>query len=438
MSPKNKEVFMKIKYIKTDYTSLTELAARKKKPHRKPIRPNIFWRTLMRLVALPDLIATKFECEKIGMDKIGKGEPAFYLMNHSSFIDLEIAASVLYPRPFNIVATTDGFIGKDWLMHQIGCIPARKFVPDPGCVKDMLYAARKLNDSILMYPEVGYSFDGTSTTLPDTLGHCVKMIGMPLVMLRTYGAFTRDPLYNYLQRRRVKVSARLECLLTKEEVAEMPAEEIQAIILREFSFDNFAWQKENGVRVTEKFRADGLERVCYKCPDCGTEAKMLGKGITLECTECGAKYELSELGELVRVDGKEQKIASVPAWYAWERECARAELEGGTYGVEFPVEIYAAFDTKDLYNIGGGVIKHDENGFRLTTDDGQLDYRQKPTAQYSINADLNWYELGDIISVGDLKCLFYCLPKAEGIPVAKIRLAAEEAYKIEWAKKKEG
>ena len=154
-----------------------------------------------------------------------------------------------------------------------------------------------------------------------------------------------------------------------------------------------------------------------------------------------AKYnsivKLSELGELARADGKEQKIASVPAWYAWERECVRRELESGEYGIEFPVDIFAAVDTKDLFSIGSGVLRHDENGFHLTTDDGQLDYRQKPTAQYSINADLNWYELGDIVSVGDLKCLFYCLPKVDGIMVAKLRLAAEEAYKIEWAKKNE-
>lgn len=425
---------MKIKYTKTDYNSLLDLAEKSKKPHRKPIRPNIFWRTLMRLVAMPDLIATKFKWEKIGMEKIGKDEAAFYLMNHSSFIDLEIAATVLFPKPFNIVATTDGFIGKDWLMHRIGCIPARKFVSDPACVKDMLYASRKLNDNILMYPEVGYSLDGTTTTLPDTIGKCVKMLGMPLVMIRTYGAFSRDPLYNYLQRRKVKVSATVECLLSKEEVAEKSAEEITEIVFREFSFDNFAWQTENGIKITEKTRADGLGRVCYKCPHCNAEGKMIGKGIHLYCEKCGAKYELTEFGELSGVN-TETKFSSVPEWYAWERECAKKELTNGEYSVEFPVEIYAAFDTKKLYFIGGGNIKHNSEGFHLTSDDGQLDYRQKPTAQYSINADLNWYELGDIISVGDLKCLFYCLPKNDGVSVAKLRLAAEEAYKMEWAKR---
>ena len=30
--------------------------------------------------------------------------------------------------------------------------------------------------SVLMYPEAGYSFDGTKTVLPDSLGKMVKMM----------------------------------------------------------------------------------------------------------------------------------------------------------------------------------------------------------------------------------------------------------------------
>lgn len=425
---------MKIKFTRTDYNTLIEGARANKKPHRKPIRPNIFFRTLMKVVAQPDLIATKFTHERVGMERLGKDEPAFYLMNHSSFIDLEIAADLLYPRPFNIVATTDGFIGKDWLMHKIGCIPAKKFVSDPALVRDMLHASRKLRDDILMYPEVGYSLDGTATTLPDSLGKCVKLLGMPLVMIRTFGAFNRDPVYNNLQRRKIKVSARMEYLLSPEQIKEKSAEEINEIIFEQFAFDNFAWQRDNKVEIDEKFRADGLHRVCYKCPHCGEEGEMLGLGVSLVCNECGVKYTLDEYGVLV-CENAETKFDSVPAWYRWERECARAEVESGEYLSDFPVDIFAAVDTKKLYSIGSGRLTHDKDGFTLVSEDGQLDYHQKATANYSINADFNWYEIGDIVSVGDAECLFYCLPKTHGVSVAKLRLAAEEAYKIGWAEK---
>ena len=81
-------------------------------------------------------------------------------------------------------------------MRQIGCIPTRKFVIDLGLIKDITRCIKKNKSSVLMYPEAGYSFDGTSTTLPDSLGKFVKMLGAPLVMLETHGAFHRQPLYN--------------------------------------------------------------------------------------------------------------------------------------------------------------------------------------------------------------------------------------------------
>lgn len=92
-----------------------------------------------------------------------KGEPCLVLMNHSSFIDLKIAIMVLFPRPFHIVCTSDGFVGKKRLMRRLGCIPTRKFMNDVVLVRDMIYALRELKSSVLLYPEASYSFDGTQT-----------------------------------------------------------------------------------------------------------------------------------------------------------------------------------------------------------------------------------------------------------------------------------
>ena len=425
---------MKIKVRKGSYRQIIDNHQAKKRPHVKPKKPNIFFRTLMRGVSLPDLLATKFSFERIGMERLGKNEPAFYLMNHSSFIDLEIAATVLYPKPFNIVATTDAFFGKDWLMRQIGCIPTKKFSTDTTLVRDILYTIKKLKSNVIMFPEAGYTLDGTTTTLSDTIGKCVKMLGIPLVMIKTYGAFSRDPLYNNLQRRKVKVSATVEYLLSAEEIKQMPAEDITRIVFEQFSFDSFKWQKENGIKISEPFRADGLERVLYKCPECGKEGDMLGAGTHLTCHVCGARWELSELGELVAFDGTKESFTHAPDWYKWEREEVRREIEDGSYSLDTPVDVWISVDTKGVYGVGEGRLIHTADGFKLTSDDGEIDYEQKPLYSHSICADFNFYEVGDIIALSGTDCIYYCFPKSEKIPVAKARLAAEELYKIAWQK----
>ena len=423
---------MKIKIKNASYESVMDKSFPKRK---KPLKPNIFWRTLIKILSSFALIPLKFKYRKKGMERLGKKEPCLILMNHSCFNDFEIAYTMLYPRPLNIVTTFDGMVGKAWLMRQIGCIPTQKYVTDLGLVRDMSYAVKKLKSSVLMYPEACYSFDGTATTLPESLGAFVKMLGVPLVMIKTYGAFSRNPLYNALQIRKVSVSADMEYLLSPKEISEKSADEINRIVNEAFNFDAFKWQQENNVRINEFFRADSLNRVLYKCPACGAEGKTEGKGVHLTCLECGKKYELDEYGYMKALDG-ETEFSHIPDWYEWERRCVREEIEQGRYELDIDVDIYMLADTKCLYRIGEGRLCHTTEGFSLTGCDGKLDYRQKTKASYSLNTDYYWYELGDIICIGNTKVSYYCFPKEGGDIVAKTRLATEEMYKLEKANNK--
>lgn len=418
---------MKIKQKEMRYEDVLALPSEER---LRPKRPDWFFRTLLKLASAPDLHATGFSCRKLGMERLGKQEPCLYLMNHSSFIDLKIAASILYPRPFNIVCTSDGFVGKKRLMRNLGCIPTQKFVADAALVRNMLYVFRRLKSSVLMFPEASYSFDGTATPLPESLGKCLKLLGVPVVMIRTFGAFARDPLYNGLRLRNVKVSAEMEYILSPEEIAAKTPAELNAILAGQFSFDHFRWQQENEIRVNERFRAEGLNRVLYKCPHCKAEGRMKGTDSTLTCLSCGKKYELTETGYMRAADGSETEISHIPDWYRWERDCVRQELENGTYRLEIPVEIRVLVDTKAIYHVGDGTLVHTLSGFRLTGCDGKLEYLQKPGASYSLYADYYWYEIGDMICIGNSSILYYCFPKEDGDVVAKTRLAAEELYRM--------
>ena len=416
---------MKIKIKNSDYK---EVMAKPVAPHFNPRKPGIFFRTLTYLAGLSELKKVRFSHTEIGMERLGKKQPCLYLMNHSSFLDLKIASHILYPKPFQIVCTQDGFIGKLWLMKRLGCIPKKKFVPEPSLVRDMVFSLKKLRSSVLMYPEASYSFDGTSTPLPDSLGKCIKLLNVPVVMITTSGAFSYDPLYNGLQKRKVKVSAEMKYLLSPEEIAKKSAEEINVILRKEFDVDYFRWQQDNKVVVNEPFRVDHLERVLYKCPVCGHEEEMEGKGTELTCRSCGSKWELDVYGYLKRLNG-EDKFKHIPDWYAWERECVKKEIENGTYRMECDVDICMMTDYKCMYRVGSGKLTHTTNGFTLIGCDGELDYSQPPLASYSLYADYYWYEIGDMICIGDTKRLYYCFPKNQSIPVAKARIATEELYK---------
>ena len=417
---------MKIKQKKKTYD---QVMAMPRFTHKHPMKPSLLLNKLIKLLTIPDMMINRFTCNRMGMERLPDDVPCLILMNHSCFYDLKCVYHALGKRTFNIVTTYDGMVGLEGLMRRLGCIPTNKFTTDLMLIRDIKYAIEENKSNVLMFPEASYSFDGTATTLPDSLGRLIKLLKCPVVTVITQGAFHRDPLYNGLQLRKVKVSADMKYLLSPEDIAELSADDINAMLREEFSFDNFRWQQENEVVIDEPFRADGLHRVLYKCAHCGNEHTMEGKGTKLICHSCGKVYTLTETGYLAADDG-DTRFDHVPDWYTWEREEVRRELTEGTYDLDIDVDISMLVNTKTLYNIGEGRLKHDENGFRLTGCEGKLDYKFPPQASYSLYADYFWYEIGDVISIGDKDGLYYCFPKDKTIPVAKARLAAEELYKM--------
>lgn len=418
--------------IKTKLMSHDEVASLRSWEHKKPRKPSKILAGIARIALGGELKEVGFTCEKMDMEKAGDG-PWMILMNHCSFTDIAIAFEVLRKKPFSIVCTKDALVGKEWLMRALGAIPTCKFVSDVSLIADMDHALSVNHASVLMYPEAGYSLDGTGTKIPERLGVLLKKLKRPVVMITSSGAFTRDPLYNNLQKRNVKVSCKMKCLFTPEELANAKVKQINEVLEDAFTFDYFKWQQENEIEIAEPFRADGLNRILYKCPHCMAEDAAEGKGIHWKCHSCGATYELDQFGKLKGVN-VEPKFTHVPDWFAWEREKVKEELENGAYVLDVPCDVAVLKDSKALYVIGTGTLHHDANGFVLDGCEGKLHYEQGPSASYSVNADYFWYEIGDVVSVGTNDCLYYCFPKGRDV-VAKTRLAAEELYKL--SKKKE-
>lgn len=418
---------MKIKDTVKSYEEVCRLNTEK---HRKPIRQSTVLRHVIKILSKVEMKATEFSCEYVGMDRLKDDEPCLILMNHSSFTDLQIIGTLFADRQYHIICTNDGFVGKENLLRHVGCIPTAKFIIDTNLVRDMKYAFEELKSSVVMYPEASYSFDGTQTPLPKSIAKCLKLMKVPVIMVMTEGSFLRDPLYNNLQKRKTKVSAKVSYLLSPEEIERSSSEELYEILSDAFTYDQFRMQHEHGVIIDEPFRADGLHRVLYKCPSCGREGDMTGKGIHITCGSCAKEYTLNEDGTLSSADNK-CEFKYVSDWYAWERQQVKKELEEKNYLLDIDVEIKMLVDKKSIYSVGEGRLIHTDKGFELRGCDGKLNNTQSPKASYSLYADYFWYEIGDMICIGDSKVQYYCFPKDQTKAiVAKARLATEELYKM--------
>ena len=423
---------MKINTKEMSYEEVLKLPRLK---HKNPMKPQMWLATIVRIVCAEALWKTKFSYTTERMELV-KDQPCLILMNHSSFTDMKLAYGIFYPKKFGIVTSVDamsGILGK--LMRLLGCTPTHKYITDLSLFKDIEYMLKKNKTSVLMYPEAGYSFDGCATTLPRKMGVLMKRLGVPVVTVITQGAFHRDPLYNMLQIRKVKVSAHVKCIATAEEVKEKSVAELDALLEEAFSFDNFAWQRDNRISIDVPFRADGLHRILYKCPNCGAENQMEGKGIHLTCQACKKQWTMDEYGQLKANEGVTEH-PHIPDWYRWQRECVRQELEDGTYRLDTDVDISVQVNLDGVCKIGGGHLTHSLDGFHLTGANGELDYKQSPIYSHTLYSDYYWYEIGDVIGIGDNEFSYFCFPK-EMVSVTKARLATEELYKMKKQRRRE-
>ncbi len=368
--------------------------------------------------------------EKINME--GLKPPYIVLSNHTQFADFLVSFRATHPYNFNNIATFDGFVGMAKIMEKLGCACHRKFTTDISLVRAVHKVLHDYKDILYMYPEARYTNVGTTALIPDVVGKLVKKNKVPLVIMIHNGNYLNAPFWDFRQYRKVPFRATMKQVLTAEQVQNMSADEINEVIHREMSYDDYKWQKDNNIKITEDFRADGLNKILYQCPHCMTEGEMVGKGIHLTCEKCGKVWEMTELGEMKALDG-ETEFSHIPDWYEWERSNVRQQLLDGTYKYEDDVKVYS-LPGVEFIDIGNAHVTHDfENGFVLTGHYNGHDYRihRSTKSLYTLHIEFLYKKLGmsDNFDISIKDDSFYCISERKDI-VTKLMFAVEEAYKI--------
>ena len=293
---------------------------------KKPISTRWFLRPLTYMLSMPDVKKHGAVITRKGVE--GLKPPYILLCNHNAFLDFKVATAAIWPSRANYIVAIDGFIGREWLLRNVGCICKRKFTSNVLLLRHMKRSL-DANNVLVVYPEARYSLCGTTAVLPESLGACCRLLGVPVVTLVCHGHHVNSPFWNLHDRGVRPTEAEMTLQYTAEEVKKASADEINARLVEAFQYDDFAWQKERGIKTPYEGRAEGLHRVLYKCPACGKEYETGSEGTKLFCRACGKKWTMSELGELSADDGVTE-FSHIPDWYEWERECVRREIEAGT------------------------------------------------------------------------------------------------------------
>ena len=402
-----------------------------KYPNRQPK----FWTWVIWGLSKALLTGKKYTLETIDMEDL---EPPYIIFsNHQAFIDFELAAMVTTPHRVNNVVNIDGYHMMPWLLTWIGSICTRKFTNDIHLVKSIRRVTEN-GDVLCMYPEARYTPIGTTSFLPDSLGRLVKMNKVPLVVVTHHGNHLYSPFWAYKNKRKVPLHTTFRQVLTAQQVAEMKPEEINAVIRQAMEYDEYRYQLENNILITEPYRAEGLHKVLYQCPHCGTEFQMGTSGAEIFCSHCGKRWFLEENGQLTAREG-ETEFSHIPDWFEWEREQVRKQIEEGTYRYEDEVDIYSFPRCYRFIPLGRARVRHDPMvGFTIDGRYRGRDYHihRPPKGMNSLHVEYDFHRFRkeNCFDISTETDSFYCYPTNPDI-ITKLAFATEEIYKIHTGKK---
>ena len=417
----------------------SELTVRKRKNidtkpfdrFRVPPKQNFFLMPLIWLLCRLFTLGTGLKINKVNMK--GVKPPFIVLGSHHAWMDFYVTPLALFPYRANYVSELEGFeFFGEWIYRQIGCLGTRKFVNDIALVQNIKRVLDR-KGIIVIYPEARYANVGTNTDIPLSVSKMAKKFGVPVVGLNMHGNYLQSPIWNTRKRKGVKLEAELRMLIQGEEIKGMTLEDIHKTISGYLSYDEYQWQYDKKMAISSSFRAEGLHKALYRCPECETDYSTDSSGAEIFCKKCGSRYYMNEYGRMLK-DGTENRFSHIPSWYEWERSCVHREIDEGTYSLDTEVRIHALPNAVNFINCGTGRLIHDKNGFSLTFrdygDEEEKTLEFPPSSMISVHTEYDYRKMGQCITLSTLDNTYFLFPNSSEFNATKIQFAAEYLYRL--------
>ena len=395
---------------------------------KKPKNPCFLMGVAKHIISFPDLRKRKFKLEKINME--GLEGPYLMLVTHSSMVDFNVMLKATHPHKVNNVMTLEGFnTYTEPLMRSLGVLGTRKYINDMNLIRNIKYCIEKLGNTFVLFPEARYSLDGCTSYIPSSTAKLIKVLKVPVVVLKIQGNFITCPQWNKINKK-THVEAQMVQIITREECKDISLDEIANRIREHFTYDDYKWQLENKIKIDHPKRAEGLHALLYKCPHCKAESQMDSKGAKLFCNACGKTWEMDEYGQLHALDGKTE-FSHIPDWSNWERACVRKEIEDGTYYFEDTVRVETLPGSLKFYKQGEGTLIQTPEGTTVKCNYYGEEYTLFRSAKSleSMHIEYDYLGRGDCVDISIPDDSFWCYVSKKDC-ITKISFATEEIHKL--------
>ncbi len=239
--------------------------------------------------------------------KINKGEgvnfktkkPYIMLANHTYLFDVvqvplrwKVASYVVASQTLFTIQPT-----KFLFTHIAHIIPKSKGASDLRTARGLISAVKK-GYPILIFPEGNSTFYGSTKYIEESTMKLIKKLKVDVITCNVKGGYLSKPRWATGKRKKRRAELNYELTITKEELKEMPMDEIRSKIHKALYNNDYDYQRMKMIKHPGKTLAEGLENVIYICSECKAINSIKTSGNNFECTQCNTKGYVDEYGFL--------------------------------------------------------------------------------------------------------------------------------------------
>ena len=323
-------------------------------------------RTIMRLSTLTCPAKITYGFDRRSM----KGRQVLILAQHASTNDpYYVNAAYPFIQPNAVMSLHNVLIPVMFrLLLRDGVILKALYEPDTKAMRQLMRLHKK-GASFLLFPEGIQSLDGTTQSVHPATARLVKKLGMDTVLCTSHGAYLCNPRFD-TYKRRGRIEYRFDMLFTKEELKDMPEEELYSRLLEKFRYNDFAWNSERQYSYKGKVPlAHGLDNLLFVCPRCRRQYTMNVDGDRLVCS-CGSSVTVDDRYNLIPEDGSDFPFRRIDEWSRWQRDVIAEEVSKEDFEMHEDV-IYRVLNLGDLskgryLTVGEGQVELNRSCLRYT------------------------------------------------------------------------
>lgn len=295
----------------------------------------------------------------------GKKGPFVVIANHQAALDfVNLIGATRRPMSFVISNSFYNTLPIQGFLNKMGVIPKQQFQTSVSDLKQ-IKAVIDSGEPVVIYPAGLMCEDGLSTPIPSATYKFLKWLNADVYVARCQGTYFVMPKWTKGMRAG-RTYMDIYQLFSKEELAQLDLDAVQARTDEALLFDAYREQEQILAPYAKNDRIAGLENVLYQCPHCRQEFTMEVQGEnTLRCRACGYAQTGDKFGFLHNDAGIGPELRYVSDWSRLIYEDLSRQIENGQQTQLTAATRLHMIDAKKhkFTEVGCGALTLSQDGF---------------------------------------------------------------------------